>query len=94
VKDKIRAFQRFIAEQYQEEGFFLHSDGVDESDNPAYSITSATAHVCGEPAVTFESNQGLDYLDEKNPWLVKYTYDEIYRHHIMTLEGLCTFLLK
>jgi len=94
AKEKIRAFQQYIAEQFEEVGFSLGGQGVDETDNKSFNLTSAIVHVCGEPAITFESNQGLDYLDEKKPHLVKYTYDEIYRHHMLTIEGLCKFVLQ
>lgn len=93
-KEKIRAFQRFIKEEYAEENFSLGGNGVEESNTKSFNLTSAITHVCGTPALTFESNQGLDYLEEGNPSIVKYTYDEIYRHHMLTIEGLCKFLLR
>ena len=94
AKEKTRAFQKFIADKFKEEGFSFGGNGVDETDTKSFNLNSAIVHVCGEPSVTFESNQGLDYLDEKKPWLVKYTYDEIYRTLMLTLEGLCKFVLK
>lgn len=90
TKEKIRAFQQFIADQFKERGFSLGGNGVNETDTKSFNLTSAIVHVCGEPAITFESNQGLNYFDKGK---VKYTYDEIYRHHMFTIEGLCKFLL-
>jgi len=94
TKAKVRAFQQFIADEYKDIGFSLGGDGVDDRVNASFNLTAAISQVCGEPAITFESNQGLNYFDEKQPWLVKYTYDEIYLHHILTLEGLCKFVLN
>ena len=94
VKEKIHAFHKFIIEQFEKEGFSFVGNGVEATDTKSFNLTSAITHVCGEPCITFESNQGLDYLDEKKPWLVKYTYDEIYLHHMLTIEGLCKFVLK
>ena len=55
--------------------------------NTAFGITGAMHHVSGAPAVTFESNQGLNY--DK----VGYTYDQIYRSHILLFEESAKFVL-
>ncbi len=91
VNEEIRAFQQFIADQFREEGFSLGGNGVDESNAKSFNLTSAITHVCGSPAITFESNQGLDYHEGGKP---SYSYGEIYRHHMLTIEGLCKFLLQ
>ena len=94
VKEEIREFQKFIADEFIEENFSLGGNGVDESNTKSFNFTSAITHVSGTPALTFESNQGLNYLEEGKPWIVIHTYDEIYKHHMLTIEGLCKFLLK
>ena len=94
AKLKVRAFQQFIADEYKNIGFSLGGNGIDERPVASFNLTAALTHVSGEPAITFESNQGLNYFDEKQPWLVKYTYDEIYMHHMLSLEGLCKFVLN
>ena len=94
TKAKINAFQQFIADEYKDIDFSLGGEGVNDRSNVSFNLTTAISHVCGEPAITFESNQGLNYFDEKQPWLVKYTYDEIYQHHMISLEGLCKFVLN
>jgi hypothetical protein len=91
AKEKIQAFHQLIANQFEKEGFSFVGNGVEETDTKSFNLTSALTHVCGEPAITFESNQGLNYFEEGR---VKFTYDEIYRHHMLTLEGLCKFVLK
>ena len=46
-------------------------------------------HVCGEPVLTFESNQGL--LD---CGAACYTYDEIYRSHMLLFEESAKYVLS
>lgn len=62
-----------------------------ESKNPpvSFNLTSALAQLCGEPCVTYESNQGLtgDSIGRG------YDYDEIYRHHIILFESLAKILI-
>ena len=56
---------------------------------PSFSFPSAMYHVCGEPATTYESNQGLcdrgDY---------KLTNDEIYRCHMISIETTIEWALR
>jgi hypothetical protein len=89
VKEKIAEFQRFEVNHFKHEGLSL---SIDRREPASFDLTAAIVHVCGEPALLFESNQNLDHLDEKQPWLVKYSFDEIYRHHLVLLEGLCKFV--
>ena len=88
-KEKVRAFEQLTVNRFKDAGFPFTKYSVDETRIRAFNLTSAIAHVCGEPAVTFESNQGLD--DARG---IKCTYDEIYRHHTLLIEGLCEFVLN
>lgn len=54
----------------------------------AFGLKDAMHHVCGEPVVTFESNQGLS-----NHGDVVYTYDEIYKSHLCLFECSARFIL-
>jgi hypothetical protein len=45
---------------------------------PSFNLISAMHHCCSEPAVTYESNQGL--IEHRDP---VYDYDEIYAAHII-----------
>ena len=94
TKAKINAFQQFIADEFKKQEFSLGGEGVNDRVGNSFNLTSAISHVSGEPAITFESNQGLNYVNEREPWLVKYSYDEIYMHHILSIEGLCKFVLN
>jgi hypothetical protein len=48
---------------------------------PSFNLISAMHHCCGEPCVTFESNQGLSYGK------VIYTHEQIYRSHMILFES-------
>ena len=51
-------------------------------------------HVCGEPCVTYESNQGLVPYEYNGRMQMGSTYDEIYRHHQILFEELAKYILK
>ena len=55
----------------------------------AFGLKGAMHHVCGEPVLTFESNQGL--LD---CGAACYTYDEIYRSHMLLFEESAKYVLS
>lgn len=57
--------------------------------SPAFGLKGAMHHVCGEPVLTFESNQGL--LD---CGAACYTYDEIYRSHMLLFEESAKYVLS
>lgn len=56
---------------------------------PSFNLPSAMCHCCGEPAITFESNQGL--CDGKEP---PFTYEQIYRSHLILFQHTAEFVLK
>ena len=55
----------------------------------AFGLKGAMHHVCGEPVLTFESNQGL-----LNCGAACYTYDEIYRSHMLLFEESAKYVLS
>ena len=55
----------------------------------AFGLKGAMHHVCGEPVLTFESNQGL-----LNCGAASYTYDEIYRSHMLLFEESAKYVLS
>ena len=55
----------------------------------AFGLKGAMHHVCGEPVLTFESNQGLIYDSA-----VCYTYDEIYDSHMHLFEESAKYVLS
>ena len=55
----------------------------------AFGLKGAMHHVCGEPVLTFESNQGL--LD---CGAACYTYDEIYRSHMLLFKESAKYVLS
>lgn len=57
---------------------------------PPFTIDCAVFNVCGEPCVTYESNQGLTECEDK----YCLTNDEIYRSHMIYFEVLFDWVLK
>lgn len=56
----------------------------------SFNLPSALTQLCGEPCVTYESNQGLtDCPDGKG-----YSYDEIYSHHLILFKTLIEYLTQ
>ena len=55
----------------------------------AFGLKGAMHHVCGEPVLTYESNQGL-----LNCGAACYTYDEIYRSHMILFEESAKYVLS
>jgi hypothetical protein len=94
---KIIAFDEVLSKRcsaehlkYQE---YTEINNENSSIQRSFNLTSAVYHVCGEPCVTYESNQGLDYIvPEKNK--IQLSYDEIYRSHMILFEELAFFVLK
>ena len=57
--------------------------GGEDMGLPPFMLTSAIFHVCGEPCVTYESNQGLCDSDD-----YRLTNDQIYRSHMIFMERI------
>ena len=55
----------------------------------SFNLISAMHHCCGMPTVTFESNQGLSDRGD-----VIYTYEEIYKAHMLLYRETMRFVLK
>ncbi len=56
---------------------------------PSFNLVSAMHHCCSEPAITYESNQGL--IEHREPCC---TYEEIYKAHIILFEETIRVTLK
>ena len=92
VKDKIRKLSSLVkaasekagvADQYYEREVV----GNEERENaPSFNIQSAWVALCGEPAIIYESNQGiLREVGERN-WQNMFGFEEIYLHHRILFE--------
>ena len=85
VKRDIMALENEVKERCEKEDLHFYITKLDRGEeNPnagSFNLTSALYHLCGEPCITFESNQGI--TDCKNKAL---TYDEIYRTHMILFE--------
>lgn len=94
VKKDIMAFQESYKALCDKNGVrYQITEFPDYDEKPGeyrpFTLTSAMHHCCGEPAFTFESNQGL--CDHGN---VIYDYDEIYKAHMLLFEDTIRYALK
>ena len=84
TKKQIQLLVDRVNRRSDEEGLlFMHTSPQNDEDNaiPAsFNLISSMHHCCSEPAVTYESNQGLFER------FIPYTYDEIYRSHTILFE--------
>ncbi|MCK9478302.1 MAG: hypothetical protein M0R40_02210 [Firmicutes bacterium] len=88
---KIREFEDILAQRCFSEGLNFKKNSRNweqESEFSSFNLTSAMHHVCGEPCIVYETNQGL--IDEGDPLM----HEEIYKHHILLFEELCAFIIK
>ena len=81
-----RVEKRHLAENLP---YHFLPDRRGEQDDPptAFNLVSAMHHACGEPAVTYESNQGLVEADRPGC-----TYDQIYLAHRLLFTEVCRFV--
>lgn len=94
VKRQIFEIGAIAEKEYAKEGLVFKSDinvsNPSECYLPPFTIECAVFNVCGEPSVTFESNQGLTECND--PYCL--TNDEIYRSHMLFFEILFDWVLK
>ena len=96
IKKRVADFEQKLKVACETNGLTLYTPNVNfdygESRNlpVSFNLPSALTHLCGEPCVTYESNQGLTDAPDG----VGYTYDEIYLHHIILFKTLIYFLIK
>lgn len=96
IKQRVAEFEQLLKSECENEKLELYisntnTDYGENSDIPAsFNLPSALTHLCGEPCVTYESNQGLVC----DPIGNGYSYDEIYRHHLILFKSLIKFLIK
>ena len=68
----------------------LDSEGENKEPSPvAFNLISVMHHCCSEPAVTYESNQGL--CDKGD---VIYGYEEIYKSHTLLFTETMRYVLE
>jgi len=65
---------------------YRHTEMYNYNDNMMpFTLTSAWTALCGEPCVSYESNQGLEYPNA-------YSMEEIYTHHRILFETTFKFI--
>lgn len=86
VKDKIAALSKCLALASDKAGIGEHYymgevKGQEDKTVPSFNIQSAWTAICGEPAIIYESNQGLLFEEGRYGWDHSYSFEEIYQHH-------------
>lgn len=95
IKERVSQLDGLLKAACEAQGLIYYvankSTDYGESKNPpvSFNLPSALTQHCGEPCVTYESNQGLT----DDPLGRGYSYDEIYRHHLILFETLAKFLI-
>lgn len=80
---KIACEQAGLGEQY----FQREVKGREDIEVPSFNIQSAWTAICGEPAIVYESNQGLLYETDRSGWNNSYSFKEIYLHHRLLFQA-------
>jgi len=93
VKKCIRTFEEMFENCCKRAGLKFKMMDMDCGENEtvpaAFNLASALTHLCGEPCVTYETNQGL--IDAKQ---TAFSEDEIYQQHLLLFQSLCAFVSK
>ncbi len=100
VKDKIKALSECLktATEKAELSHMYYHRPVEGNENtyeecpPSFNIQSAWTALCGEPAIVYESNQGLYFEEGRYRWENSFTFEEIYRHHMLLFEVTCNYV--
>ena len=92
AKNKIRELSALVAKASEKAGradqyFEREVAGYEEKDpEPSFNIQSAWTALCGEPAIIYESNQGLLYEEGRWGWDVSFGFEDIYENHKILFE--------
>lgn len=88
--EETEKFSRQLAKRLEGEGFYMDvcetEQVMEDKRIPNYNLASALTNTCGEPCITYETNQGLNFEG------TRLTLDEIYVHHMLLFEELCRFI--
>ena len=93
AKQEVFEVAKMVEERSVKEGVRFTNLGIRNPENndtpPSFNLPSAMHHCCAEPAVTYESNQGL--IEHRDP---VYDYDEIYKAHMILFAETMRYELK
>ena len=95
IKQRVADFEALLKQNCEANNLDLYTPNTnfDYGESKAlpvsFNLPSALTQLIGEPCVTYESNQGL--TDDPNG--IGYSYDEIYRHHLILFETLIKYLI-
>lgn len=92
VKEKIKKLSVLLAEASEKAGlrdqYYLREvkGAEDYPVEPSFNIQSAWSALCGEPAIVYESNQGLFFEEGRKGWEDSFSFEDIYRNHQILFE--------
>lgn len=85
---KIACEQAGVGEQYYQR----EVKGREDVAVPSFNIQSAWTAICGEPAIIYESNQGLLFEKGRAGWDRSYSFEEIYLHHKLLFQATFNYV--
>lgn len=95
AKLEIKDVMDAVEERSKQEGLKLNNVGIrrheDAAVPPSFNLISAMHHCCSEPAITYESNQGLDVTGHRGP---SYSHEHIYKAHMILFTETMRVQLK
>ena len=95
IKQRVSQFDALLDDACKSAGleYYVANKDIDYGESKeipvSFNLPSALTQLCGEPCVTYESNQGL--IDDKLG--VGYSCDEIYNHHLILFKTLIEYLV-
>lgn len=93
IKKRMVELSYILKEECEKEGLKFSPSaeygGEDEETPASFNIISAMVHLCGEPCLVYEANQGLTETEMPGE-----SYDEIYKQHIITIRETIKYVLK
>lgn len=100
VKDRIRALSEMLNEEHIKRGLeklyynrpVVGNEDTYEKCPPSFNIQCAWTAICGEPAIVYESNQGLYFEEGRYGWDRCYSFEEIYNNHKLLFQTTCNFV--
>ena len=100
VRDKINELSDLVKAASVEAGIGEHyfrrevKGREDEDVAPSFNIQSAWTALCGEPAIIYESNQGVIRKKGEPFWDHSYSFEEIYQHHRILFQTTFNYVKR
>lgn len=95
VRDTIEALSQKVDEASKQQGIpYYHRQAKDDAADgrPSFNINSAWTALCGEPCITYETNQGLLFEEGRWNWQNSYSFETIYQAHKILFQETANFV--